>query len=181
MKNFVKAIDKEGDRFAFLQEKFLRIIMEKLKAGLSDLPLIRTHEGPNVWRNIEWSWIVRLLLVTNFQGKPPKFGIQEGNWRATEDFPPTLENRPSVTFVPKELWKFEWRAGWVLSPRHLHYGRALPRAVGCKLSRWLLLVLETGCVTAEHGRKSLSSMNSFCVFFSLLWDFEYISPIFTIV
>ena len=45
----------------------------------------------------------------------------------------------------KELLRLEWRAGWVLSPGHLHYGRALRRPVRCKLSRRLLLVLETGC------------------------------------
>ena len=39
MKNFVKAIDREGSGFAFLQEKFLS--MEKLKAGIFDGPQIR--------------------------------------------------------------------------------------------------------------------------------------------
>ena len=36
MKNFVKAMDREGSGFAFLQEKFLRISMEKLEAGIFD-------------------------------------------------------------------------------------------------------------------------------------------------
>ena len=38
MKNFVKAIDREGSRFPFLQEKFPPISIEKLKAAISDGP-----------------------------------------------------------------------------------------------------------------------------------------------
>ena len=41
MKNFVKAMDREGSRFAFFQEKFPRISMEKLKAGIFDSPQIK--------------------------------------------------------------------------------------------------------------------------------------------
>ena len=36
MINFVKAMDRESSGFAFLQEKFPQISMEKLKAGLFD-------------------------------------------------------------------------------------------------------------------------------------------------
>ena len=36
MKNFVKAMDGEGNVLAFLQEKFPRISMEKLKTGIFD-------------------------------------------------------------------------------------------------------------------------------------------------
>ena len=42
MKNFVKVMDWEGNGFAFLQELFPRISMEKLKAGIFDGPKIRT-------------------------------------------------------------------------------------------------------------------------------------------
>ena len=41
MKNFVKVMDKEGGGFAFFQENFPRISMEKLKSGISDGPQIR--------------------------------------------------------------------------------------------------------------------------------------------
>ena len=40
MKNFVKAMDRESSRFAFLQERFPWISMEKLKAGIFDSPQI---------------------------------------------------------------------------------------------------------------------------------------------
>ena len=92
MKNFVKAMDREGSRFAFLQ-KFLWISIEKLKAGVFDDPQIRAHDGPNVWWSTEWNWTIRLAIteVSSYKlpGKPPECGIQEENWRGTEEFPPT--------------------------------------------------------------------------------------------
>ena len=46
MKNFVKAMDREGSRFAFLQ-KFPQISMEKLKAGIfDDLQIRELVEDP---------------------------------------------------------------------------------------------------------------------------------------
>ena len=41
MKNFVKAMDREGSGFSFLQEKFSQISMEKLKVSIFDSPQIR--------------------------------------------------------------------------------------------------------------------------------------------
>ena len=41
MKNFVKAMDREGREFTFLQHKFSRIGLENLKAGIFDGPQIR--------------------------------------------------------------------------------------------------------------------------------------------
>ena len=37
MKNFVKAMDRKGKGFAFLQQKFPRVSLEKLKAGIFDV------------------------------------------------------------------------------------------------------------------------------------------------
>ena len=41
MKNSVKAMDREGSRFVFLQEKFPLISIEKLKVGIFDRLQIR--------------------------------------------------------------------------------------------------------------------------------------------
>ena len=41
MKNFVKALDREGRGFAFLLQKFQQKSMEKIKAGIFDGPQIR--------------------------------------------------------------------------------------------------------------------------------------------
>ena len=41
MKQFVKALDKQGDCFNYIVKKFLGLSMEKMKAGIFDGPLIR--------------------------------------------------------------------------------------------------------------------------------------------
>ena len=41
MKKFVKAMNREGSGFTFLQDKFPQLSMEKLKAGIFDGPQIR--------------------------------------------------------------------------------------------------------------------------------------------
>ena len=72
MKNFVKAIDRESRGFVFLQ-KFPRIIMEKLKAGILDGPQIRElMKNPMFYealREAELStWQSPKSIVTNFLG-----------------------------------------------------------------------------------------------------------------
>ena len=152
----MKAMENEGSRFAFLQ-KFLQISMEKLKAGIFDGPRIREFMKDPMFdkalRETELSaWQSLEVISYKLQGKPPECGIREGNWRATEEFSPTgVTNVSQTAFVVKlglfsqEVSRVERRAGWALSPRHLHYGRVLPRPMGCKLSCWLLLVLEMVC------------------------------------
>ena len=41
MKNYVKAMDRRGKGFTFLQQKFPRVNLEKLKAGIFDGPQVR--------------------------------------------------------------------------------------------------------------------------------------------
>ena len=66
MKNFMKAMDRKGCVFIFLQEKFSRISMEKLKSG--------------IFNGLQ----IRELM------KDPMFDeALEGNWRASEEFPLT--------------------------------------------------------------------------------------------
>ena len=149
-------MDREGSRFAFFQEK-------SSKHGETQGWYIwwpsnkRTHEEPNVWWSTEQSCTVHLAVteVSRYKlpGKAPECRIQEGIWRAIEEFLLTQDTNVSQTAISavtlglfsKELWRFEWIAGWALSPRHLHYGRVLPKPVGCEFSCRLLLVLEMGC------------------------------------
>ena len=39
--NFLKVVDREGSEFVFLLGRFLRMSMEKLKAGIFDGPQMR--------------------------------------------------------------------------------------------------------------------------------------------
>ena len=92
----------------------------------------RTHEGPYVWWSTKRSWIVHQAVTEvnscKLPGKPPKCGIREGNWRATEEFPSIWGTNVSQTALStvtlelfsKELRRFVGKAGWVFSPRHLH-------------------------------------------------------------
>ena len=41
MKRFVKALEKDGDCFKFIEKKFPAITYEKIKAGIFDGPQIR--------------------------------------------------------------------------------------------------------------------------------------------
>ena len=85
MKNFVKAMDREGSGFAFLQ-KFTWISMEKLVAGIFDGPKIRELIKDPMFNKAlseaELSvWQILKSVVTNFlrnhQNEKCKRGIEE--------------------------------------------------------------------------------------------------------
>ena len=90
----------------------------------------------------------------------------------------------------KQLFIFKWTAGWAFSIRHLHYQWGLPRPVGCKLSCWLPLVLETRCsgrwVEKKVPEKTfhlwIAPFVNFSVYYGTIWTFcEYISTKFRII
>ena len=71
MKNFVKAMDREGSRFVFVQEKFPQISMEKLKADIFDGPQIREFmKDPMFVEALNkaelFIWYSMKSVVTNF-------------------------------------------------------------------------------------------------------------------
>jgi hypothetical protein len=73
MKNFVKALNKEGRAFAFLNQKFPRISEAKLKAGIFDGPQIRELlKDPNFDESMDDSerkaWLSFKSIVSSFLG-----------------------------------------------------------------------------------------------------------------
>uniref|UniRef100_UPI00358E4839 uncharacterized protein n=1 Tax=Myxine glutinosa TaxID=7769 RepID=UPI00358E4839 len=73
MKNFVKALNKEGRAFAFLNKKFPRVSEAKLKAGIFDGPQIRElMKDPKFDESMESNernaWLSFKSIVTNFLG-----------------------------------------------------------------------------------------------------------------
>ena len=81
MKNFVKAMDREGNRFVFLL-KFWRISMEKLKAGIFGGPQIKELMKDQVFDEAlikaELSTRQSLkLVVTNFLGNHQSMEYKE--------------------------------------------------------------------------------------------------------
>ena len=125
-------------------------------------------------------------------GKLTECGIREGNWRATEEFPPiqgmnvsqTTLSSVALGLFSKELWRFAWIAEWALSPRHSHYGKALWKSVRCKLFCWQLLMLEIGCggcraqeVPEKTFHVWIDSFMYSSENYGTMWAFcEYVSP-----
>ena len=73
IKQFTKALDKDGDCFTFLCQVFPRLTIEKLKAGIFDGPqicqLIRDPEFENSIKEVEpGAWKAFVLVVKNFLG-----------------------------------------------------------------------------------------------------------------
>ena len=73
MKSLVKAMERESGGFAFLQEKFPREIMEKLKAGIVGGPQIRELiKDPMFDEALSEAelptWLSMKSVVTNFLG-----------------------------------------------------------------------------------------------------------------
>ena len=73
IKQFTKALDKDGDCFTYLYQAFPGLTMEKLKAGIFDGPqirqLIRDPEFENSMNKVELeAWKAFVLVVKNFLG-----------------------------------------------------------------------------------------------------------------
>ena len=73
IKQFTKALDKDGDYFTYLCQVFPGLTMEKLKAGISDGPQIQQlssdPEFENSMNEVELeAWKVFVLVVKNFFG-----------------------------------------------------------------------------------------------------------------
>ena len=73
MKNFVKALDKEGEGFDFLRQKFPRVSREKLKAGVFDGPQIRelmkdTRFDDSLKPSELSAWLALKSVIENFLG-----------------------------------------------------------------------------------------------------------------
>ena len=73
MKNFVKAMDREGRGFTFLQQKFPRITLGKLKSGIFGGPHIRELMKGSMFDDAlstaelsAWRWLKS--VITNFLG-----------------------------------------------------------------------------------------------------------------
>ena len=98
--NFVKAMNRESSWFAFLQEKFPQISIEKLKAGIFESPQIRIHEGPNVSQSTKQSWTVCQAVTDVSSYKLPWEITRVQNMkRATEEFPLTWDTNVSHTIL----------------------------------------------------------------------------------
>lgn len=82
MENFGKAMDREGSRFAFHQEKFPQISIKKFKAGIYDNPQMRQlMKDPMLDKALSETelsaWQSLKSVVTNYQSAEYKKEIEE--------------------------------------------------------------------------------------------------------
>ena len=133
----VNTMNREPNGFAFFQEKFPRKRREKLKAGKFGSPQMRElMKDPMFEETLSEAklspWYSLKLVTTNFLGNHWSSVYEKTIGRAIKEFPPTLSTAVSQTtlsavtlglFSKENLWGFEWRAGWSLSPRISHYGK----------------------------------------------------------
>jgi hypothetical protein len=86
MKNFVKALDKNGKGSAFLKRKFPRVSEAKLSAGIFDGPQIRELMTDNQFtaalnRKEKKAWLAFKTIVTDFLGnhRSPQYQAEVKN------------------------------------------------------------------------------------------------------
>ena len=189
MKDFVKAMDREGSGFAFLQT-FPSISMEKIKAGLSNGPQKRElTKGPNGWRSIEQSWTINSLkIVLKFLENHRSTEYEKEIEEILKSFR-HLRARMSVKqhfqlshldYVPRivEIWS-KWRVS-ALTKTFALWMWTFSLTAGAWNGTWKLPTTRTNLW------KDISSINSFFVYFSVydgtMWTFcKYISSKFSII
>ena len=82
MKQFVKALNKEGACFKYICDKFPGLTIEKLKAGIFDGPQVRKlmndHEFPSSMSKEEfYAWDAFVKVVKNFFGNKKASNYKE--------------------------------------------------------------------------------------------------------
>ena len=131
IKQFIKALDMDGDCFIYFCQAFPGLTMEKLKAGIFDGPqirqLIRDPEFENSMNEAELeAWKAFVLVVKNFLGnnKPRNYARLVNNMLTAFR---NLGWNMSIKYVPVS-WEpgfNEWRAGerfhWDLKEMETRY------------------------------------------------------------
>ena len=191
MKNFVKALDKEGRGFAFLHQKFQRKCMEKMKVGIFDSPWIRelikdTSFDDALNPSDISAWLSLRSVTANFLCNHRSSQFRNVVDELMENFLPNWCMDVSLNAFPlvssglffRELWRLPWQTGWALSPRYQRYGETLsrpmvyqffwPTTAGAWRGMWSLLsTKESPWRDHSFMSSSLSSLYSSCCFFKI--------------
>ena len=152
MKNFVKALDREGRGFAFLHQKFQQKSMEKFKAGIFDGPqireLIKNTSFDNALNPAELSvWLSLKSVIVNFLGNHRSSQY----WKVVDEL---MENfrqigaRMSVKmhFLRSHLDYFPENCGDFREEQDERFHQDISdMEKRYQFSGWLLLVPEEGC------------------------------------
>uniref|UniRef100_UPI00358FB395 uncharacterized protein n=1 Tax=Myxine glutinosa TaxID=7769 RepID=UPI00358FB395 len=168
MKNFVKALNKEGRAFAFLNKKFPRVSEAKLKAGIFDGPQIRElMKDPKFDESMESNernaWLSFKSIVTNFLGnhRSPEYEcVVEGLLQSFQ----ALGARMSIKmhFLSSHLDYFPENCGDVSEEQGERFHQDIRVMEERYQGRWDVNMLADYCwclkrdvTDATHRRKSL--------------------------
>jgi len=168
MKNFVKALNKEGRAFAFLNKKFPRVSEAKLKAGIFDGPQIRElMKDPKFDESMESNernaWLSFKSIVTNFLGnhRSPEYEcVVEGLLQSFQ----ALGARMSIKmhFLSSHLDYFPENCGDVSEEQGERFHQDIRVMEERYQGRWDVNMLADYCwclkrdvTDAKHRRKSL--------------------------
>lgn len=89
MKNFVKAMDKDGEGFAYLRGQFPKLSYAKVKEGIFIGPQIRRLLRDNFGRKLNdrelQAWKTFSAVVNGFLGNNKTENYQQNFWRVTKN------------------------------------------------------------------------------------------------
>ena len=139
IKNFVKVMDGEKQRVCFPPREVPTDKHDGILDGLQIRKLMKDLMFDEALSETKMSvWQSLMSVVTNFLGKHRSVEYEKEIGKLLKSLRQLGTGKFSFCghtwLLSKELWRFDWEAGWALSPRYSHYGRALPSTVGCKLS-----------------------------------------------
>ena len=168
---------KAMDRFAFLQEKFSQISMEKLKAGIFECPQIR-----ELMKDPMFDKVLSKAKLSTLQSLKSVVTNVLGNYRSVEYEKETEELLKSfhqhgaqisgkLHFLWSQLDHFPKNCGDLSEEQGECFHQDVHIIEECYQGQWDVNFLAdyNWCLKRDSMAAKLSSMNSFCIFFSLLW------------
>ncbi|KAF2350265.1 hypothetical protein FHG87_018979 [Trinorchestia longiramus] len=171
MKNFVKALDREGGRFAFLHQKFQRKSMEKIKAGIFDGPQIRelirdTNFDDALNPAYFFVWLFFESVIANFLGNHKCAQYQKVVDELMENFR-QLGARMSgkMHFLRSHMGYFLENCGDFSEEQGERFHQDISVMEECYQGRWHVNFLADYCwclkrdaQSAQHKRKFLKKL-----------------------
>lgn len=168
MKNFTKALNKEGQGFAFLKQKFSRISIAKLQAGIFDGPqireLIKDSKFDECLEEKELNaWLAFKSIVTNFLGNHRSPEYERVVEELLQSFQ-TLGARMSIKmhFLSSHLDYFPNNCGDLSEEQGERFHQDIRVMEERYQGRWDVNMLADYCwclkrdiIAVKHNRKSL--------------------------
>ena len=167
MKQFIKALNKEGAFFKYICGKFPGLIIEKLKAGIFNGPQIRKlmndHEFPSSMSKEEfYAWDAFVKVVKNFFGHKKASNYKELVANLLSSFEDIgVKMSIKVHFLHSHLDRFPENFGALSDEQGERFHQDVKKMEERYQRRWVAVMLADYCRSikrdsvATHSRKSL--------------------------